>query len=164
MANIELLDLVMKTIEKDPIHWYQGDWRVQVTDNGIRSWIPSPIVRRGKQQVYKPDCHTAFCFAGWACELSGEPTDWSGSSSLWANEYDFPGETPDPEVLKMRRVSVSQRAQRVLDLDPWEARTLFNGTNTLIDLRRKIAAIKDNPINFSEALFGVYQDEEADNS
>lgn len=92
---------------------------------------------RWDQAVYR--CATGMCFAGWACTLAG---------GLWISDDDEvlvaePGEWPthqwDGEVVATARV----RATRILGLDDAQASDLFSADNTIEDLRRIVAELRE---------------------
>lgn len=68
-------------------------------------------------------CGTAYCFAGWACELSGRPL----------NRYGF---TEDERL-------ADEVANELLGTDGWRAgpAPLYSGGNELADLYRIVASI-----------------------
>ena len=140
MANIELLERVLKTIEADPVHWKQHYWRSQMLEGGTRQY-PFNMPRLMREivpghTVLTVDCETAFCVAGWACELSGEPTEWQDTSYLWPNEY-------DQEIhQKYGTVSAFDRGRRVLGLTNEQASYLFEGDRSLYSIKSYIEVLK----------------------
>ncbi len=118
--NVELLDRVLAVIEADPDHWNQSDWRQPSIDG----------------------CGTAFCSAGWACELDGGT--WATGSDGLHSEYLVArdGETLGPTSRGVKMTFVRDRALAVLGLTESEAHALFSGNNGLPALRRQVNRIK----------------------
>lgn len=116
-VNVELLDRTLAQIESDPSHWEQRAYR----------------------------CESGLCFAGWAAVLAGakwaEP-DVAWSSLVVAEEADPERWIRDHEGVGLV-IHVHERAQRVLGIDDVDAEELFAGRNTLDDLRRIVAELKD---------------------
>ena len=134
MTNIDLLDLVVKTIEADPARWNQANWRTATMKQQADS------VKTGMIEV---DCKTAFCVAGWAVQLGSEDKPvWVDTSNIKANEHDDPAfVSPVNKV-----ISAEDRATRLLGLDYDVASRLFNGSNTWRTVKAIVARIKaDEP-------------------
>ena len=131
VLNVELLDLVIKTIKADPTKWNQGYYRT----------IPNrakPEQQQDGRLVYAINCRTAFCVAGWAVQLGSENTPaWTDSSTIVANEHD------DPEEVSEGTIFASARAKRLLGLDEYQADELFNGDNSLDEIERVVDQIKE---------------------
>jgi hypothetical protein len=69
---------------------------------------------RQSSWISKTDCGTAYCFAGWAVKLHD-------------------GTDPD------EKTPIQYKAEEALGLDPWLAKPLFDGSNTLGELREMVA-------------------------
>jgi hypothetical protein len=80
-------------------------------------------------------CSTAFCFAGWVAHLDGMRFDW-------AKQYDGVWEAAYVVYPSGRSVSVSAYARQALGLDRYQAANLFQGGNSLADLRRVVEQIE----------------------
>jgi hypothetical protein len=133
MANNEMLDLVMSKIIADQEHWDQGVWRAQL--DGSRT---AKVVDEDGKKVLPVDCGTAFCFAGWTCQLDTQDTPrWASHDALWPNSHD-----PSHDVYAYV-VMAEVRARRLLDLEEEEADVLFDGDNKLADLVSLVSQIKD---------------------
>jgi hypothetical protein len=124
--NIELLDKVLKHIEDHPETWEQEVWRTEEDE----AWVKDPETG---VEVLTVDCGTAFCFAGWTCQMEGGK--WVDNSSLLA--------VPEDEIHPLRNwILASDRAERLLGLAEYEADALFRSENTLEDIREIVAQIK----------------------
>lgn len=70
-------------------------------------------------------CGTYACFAGWACELNGDPLDANGV--VWLDNRSF--------------CSPATRAESVLGLTAEEADRLFSANNSRADIRRTLVTV-----------------------
>lgn len=106
-VNVDLLLDVWEIIRDEPVTWNQREWWSTVRD------------------VNGDSCGTAFCFAGWACQLSG--VKWNST-------------TTDLVDRGVGIETVSVAAQNLLGLtNPMTnpmASHLFRGTNDIHDIRR----------------------------
>lgn len=66
------------------------------------------------QKSWVSECGTAWCFAGWAVRIH---------------------DGIDPDA----RTPIQHKAEQALGLDPWLAKPLFAGSNTLGELREMVA-------------------------
>lgn len=106
--------------------WYQGTWRVTE---------PKRMLNRS--------CGTAFCVAGYVCEVSGGK--WYGNSHVL---FPVAGEegpvasfrTPNGDAL----MGPDDRAQRLLGIYGREAGRLFAGSNTAKDVVKIASEIARN--------------------
>lgn len=131
--NIELLDLVLKTIETDRRHWCQRVWRTMIDSARLH--------RPGKVDEIQVTCGTSFCFAGWAVQLGSETTPvWLDTGYLEANEHD------NPLHITGGTVSVAARATRLLGIDYHSANALYDGGNSLPTIRRMVHEIKEKGV------------------
>lgn len=79
---------------------------------------------------HQRECGATHCFAGWALVLAGD------------DDFDWP-ENPNLELANMADGSLIQdEAAMVLGLNEEQASTLFLGSNSISDLKRKISLIK----------------------
>ena len=105
-VNKDLLHRVMDEILAHPEQHAQGTWATRTA------------------------CGTAYCFAGFACVLSGEQIDWTGfeqgDTVLWMENGD----------------SIKDAAKHLLGLEG-SALTLFNGGNSTADLKHFVDEICD---------------------
>jgi hypothetical protein len=88
-------------------------------------------------------CGTSGCFAGHAvftqgAKLSRCEFDMGATGDRWFSW----GEVKRPDG---RIEAVQKWAAELLELDEEQADTLFNGSNSLEDLRRMVAALEDDP-------------------
>jgi hypothetical protein len=134
MPNIEQLRLVQKQINATPELHKQSQWcRIPVAD----------IVVNPDATVTVPfDCGTAYCVAGWACELNGFDPVVSVhevyESMLWDSDSDIATpECTDGEKTYL----IEHKAQELLGLTSDQASVLFDGSNTLEDCNRYIDAL-----------------------
>lgn len=90
------------------------------------------------QRFYR--CGTGMCFAGWAAVLDGGTWYDAELKGPWIEDMVARPDDPDLDVFLMRdgarTVDVECRARRILGLTEDEASELFDGDNTLDDLRR----------------------------
>lgn len=111
--NVTLLDQTLAHIEAHPGEWNQDFWR----------------------------CGTGMCFAGWACQLAGG--QWAHLDPDNEDLADYLHAEPGDEALPNELITAQERATRILGLTNHQAATLFAGSNTLGDLRRIVAEIKN---------------------
>lgn len=120
MPNTELLVDVLAHIDLQPDSWNQGLW-------GATYVIPDSVGAMN-------ECGTAFCVAGWALMLSGEPLEWGMTESgAFQGRNMLIGVRSDPYL------GVASAAKRVLGvegrycIDQVEDRELdlFDGDNDL---------------------------------
>ena len=120
--NIDLLDRTLAHIEAHPEHWDQTVWR----------------------------CDSAMCFAGWTAELAGGKwllPEGDAHADYLAPE---PGDDPDETGGCCQHldsgidsgIAAENRARRLLGLTEKQSARLFDGSNTLDDLRRIVAELK----------------------
>lgn len=93
---------------------------------------------RWDQTVYRETntgCGTSFCFAGWACELSGGL--WIGNGYfLVPDEYDDPKQIlwtvfrRDGVSHRVRGIACSDRARRLCGLTPAQQHSIFYNVYT----------------------------------
>lgn len=124
MANIELLDDILATIDEHPENWNQGLYAVADPSGSfaerLRSGDPHPTLE------LNATCGTAFCVAGWAAVKTGAEIDW------------YVGFWHDPNVYATRLKNgeeIHMYARRVLDLSRDDAIILFDPLNTREDLQ-----------------------------
>lgn len=127
--NVELLDLVLKTIHTDLDHWSQTSWRTieDETYDDVQS-----------DRVYPTTCDTAYCFAGWAIQLGSVNTpQWLSDGTLRTDPVDDPEEYDEGAP----HVAASDRASRLLGISQWSS--LFEARNTLEMLDWKVDKLKN---------------------
>jgi hypothetical protein len=128
MPNVELLKRTLQHIEDHPESWDQTAW---VTPEDFRT---------------DDGCGTAYCFAGWAVELSGVTPTSGASLPLAALSTDVQ-ERLNPWMIwgdgAEKRTNIESAAAALLDIDRWNGDDphLFDGNNTLNDLRRFVAEL-----------------------
>jgi len=135
LPNVPLLRKVREHIEAHPEEWRQNDWRT---------------VR---------DCGTAYCFAGWACQIDGgewildsswiDGGEWVLDSSWIDGGLDSSWLEPRPDdppgcidaPCGIDGIRAGARARRILGLTADEADELFCAHNTLYGIDRALAGI-----------------------
>lgn len=130
MPNADLLKRTLAHIEAHPEQWFQGNWRGPRNLLGSEHW---------RQAEAGEGCGTAFCFAGWAAELSGVTWVYPPDHRL-----SYTVLTPGEE-----EIAVDLYARLLLDLDFYEAADLFASDNTLDDLRRIVAELSATPASLT---------------
>jgi hypothetical protein len=112
MPNVALLRQTLTHIEANPQTWDQTTFR----------------------------CNTGMCFAGWAAELEGGTWYTDASNPVLADYLVATPEDPADDVVRLvhndaRVILAADRAMRLLGLDYFQAEELFDGANTLDELR-----------------------------
>lgn len=117
MANTELLKKVKKVLTLKPELWDQHQWaRTMDRPEDAPKHVEADDLEEETKEV---TCGTAMCVAGWTCFLSGERIDWKG-----AEETDS-GALQATFLLDGQEIET--RARELLDIDPFDAGTLFYG-------------------------------------
>lgn len=162
--NVELLTRTLEAIEQNPKDWYQGSWVAIVDNDGEKVWPENWVDNQN-------ECRTACCFAGQAAVLSGirQPSvkeiqalgygDWYVSKTgetIWSTKYSTPSGAE----------TVSSWAQEALGLTSWQSEILFEGDNTLRDLRKLVDLIisgdLENDEDYEVNFLGWYNGTEDD--
>jgi hypothetical protein len=107
---VQRLRAVLDHIEQTPETWDQATWA-----------------------RYGPDCGTAYCFAGHASVLAGDPPDFSEATRWNALSVRYVERTISGEFIE-------DVARRWLDLCRDDASALFSPVNSLDDLRELVAS------------------------
>jgi hypothetical protein len=134
--NVPLLRKIKSEIEAHPETWNQEIWvTTQIGYKFSRKFFPNSN-RMGalKAQEQANSCGTAFCVAGHAAMLSGDPL----ASGLIDGFRIYTSQTESGD-------SVQTRGLHELGLTLNEAGELFNGSNTwgrIISLFRSLAALE----------------------
>lgn len=119
--NKDLAYQILAKIELIPEEWDQGDY--------IR---PRHEIKSGFRTANI--CGTAKCFAGWACILT------PGYKEVIEVDQDDPEYSyayiAGPDGLS---IDIHDTAERLLGLTEYQSGELFDGGNTMADLRRLIA-------------------------
>jgi hypothetical protein len=153
--DAELLTKTLAKIEeieaKGQGGWDQGEWvawpapDAERAVKGKKGRFRSVFDASSSEQValLPVDCGTAKCFAGWAVALAGEGIRqrvyrWKNDQGEWVYGYGSAG-----VEVGGRWVPVSDRAEQLLGLDPYEAGALFSGSNSLDDLREYVGNLID---------------------
>lgn len=140
--NVELLDEIMSFIKAHPQTWLQQSWYgyVDRDTNEERFFYDIETIEELNQ------CGTSFCFAGHVALREGFPappvpvsTDGSeADDEEWMRTVKSNDEWPDYE-------SVESFAQKRLGISSGQAYALFAGDNTMEDLEKMVASLKNNP-------------------
>lgn len=78
------------------------------------------------QSMWANECRTQFCFAGWACVMAGNvPTKEEENDNNWVWR---------------------DNAKEILGLRDWDAYLLFDGRNTLYEIRRQVGRLVDENV------------------
>ena len=130
MANVELLDKVMKFIEHNEHAWNQNSW-ARVVQNGFSYDEMRDFIAEDPQN---PLCGTQRCFAGHTVAFEGwlplfEPGD--------RTTYDCQNKAGD-------KADIGVKARELLGIDNYTADLLFAGANDLEDLRAQVEYIKEH--------------------
>jgi hypothetical protein len=133
MTNTALLERVLAQIEAAPAQWDQGNYASQ-TD------------------LANGECGTAYCFAGWAVALTYPAAKFAftDTQSHWPTDRTAttvvlnPAEFTGPAV-------IDAVARDLLGISDKTAEVLFEGGNSLDDLRRMVAdLVAGRPIDFDD--------------
>lgn len=95
--------------------WYQGSWRM--------SWPDAP-------------CDTTYCVAGYICEING--AQWADDSSVVSEPEELAAFNYGEKTV----VTASYRARRLLGIEEFEARDLFeagNDSRRVVEVASRIA-------------------------
>lgn len=137
-VNVDLLRETIHWVEEEAAKpaperkWYQASWRVRNLADMLGIFVDP---NDGTQKV---NCGTACCVAGHAVTIAGAV--WLDDETLLADdgddrwslqEHTWVEETED----YVKGVDVSTRAERILGLTHDEARALFEGSNTVENIR-----------------------------
>lgn len=116
---------IRKTIEADPDSWNQESWAGRDLpdsadyDLGTHRWTEATrtLVNDHGIEVVVPTCGTAYCVAGWAAELTGDPA----ALRVGSLNTDF----------TLSGLSISTAAEMALELDRDQSVELFASSNDL---------------------------------
>ncbi len=133
LEGAELVSAVVDLIEAVQDRWDQNSWRFNGKEQErYEAW---------QQDVLNPGCHTSFCAAGWIGALDG--VKWYRET---VEGIGRPGvcNCSSPEcVMPSHYMLVSTYAAGRLGLTEDEAQVLFDGSNTLEDLRTLADAMEN---------------------
>lgn len=102
-------------------HWKQWAW-------AVRTDVHATLRGMRRKEL---DCGTGMCVAGWGCFLEGDTFIWNLDGGQESELVEVDG----------RRMSISERARELFDLNQRQAELLFNGANSLEYIREVIARI-----------------------
>lgn len=134
IPNIPLLEKIFDHIVANPEEWCQASYvatRLFSTDASTDMYFEKHKVWEGTERI----CATAFCVAGHAAFMTG-------STPIWDN-HDVAFQISSMRMPNGDVRNVDDIAQEVLGLKGDEAVALFNGGNSLGDIRRHIDKIKE---------------------
>lgn len=138
MANVELLDKVMRHIEHNEHMWNQTSWSNIV----VNGWSGEELRKMLLDDPKNPVCGTQRCFAGHAVAFEG----WTPIFEI--GDYVHPSSLDDGFTANYcvnkegDRAFISSKAIELLQIDGETADILFAPTNDLDDLRRMVAHVK----------------------
>jgi hypothetical protein len=95
--------------------------------------LAHPDLHRQNAWAIRTDCGTAYCFAGWACALSG----------LRVDQRDF-GRYDGRAVHVTDGRYIEIAARDLLGLDPLSAAHMFDADNTTADLKHYVDQIAEH--------------------
>lgn len=119
LRGLPLLDAVIAQIEANPQTWTQKSYR----------------------------CRTGMCVAGWVCEMTGGRWLHTLEESRYLSLLE-PVDGDSPDDISDGQVHAAERAARLLGLDEDTADNLFDGGNSLAEIkaiRDEIAAMVGEP-------------------
>jgi len=96
----------------------------------------NPELHNQKLWATQTDCGTAYCFAGWACKLSGFEADFEFLEPNKAGVIDAARLVGGDQI--------DYKASQLLGLDWWSAECLFAAENTTADLKELVDEICEN--------------------
>ncbi len=128
MPNVELLRKTLAHIEAHPQTWFQATWAELI------------------EGAAENECGTAFCFGGWAAVLHGATITVDDAPDGVADVLVTPppGEPAnryDPAADHWDEIDIHAYARGVLGLTYEQGVKLFDGFNTLDDLRRIVSEL-----------------------
>lgn len=149
--NVDLIQRVMKRIERDEENWDQQSW-ASVHKGSLQG---SPTIEVDGDQWSALDdvvllsgdaCGTTFCFAGHTVLEAGE--------TILVDKYEFESDNPLEVEYCLDRDgnlhSIENRAQELLGLTPIQARALFDGEAG----NRNLDRYKEHVTAMTEVTFG----------
>lgn len=119
MPNAPLLYQTLGFLETHPEYWDQGNW------------ASIPYGQESEKAVDPFKCEAKGCFAGWAAIFSGALWSPDGSSAV----------SQDGTVIG----SIDEYARDALGLNEYQSNRLFNGSNTIADMKQVIKEIVTPP-------------------
>ncbi len=126
--NRKLLIEIMNFIEEHPRTWRQGSWYVHVDpETGLEK-----ASLRVEEVSEVNSCGSSFCFAGHVALAEGFPSPPLDNHSDWVRD------SPDGGEL------VDEFARKRLGLNHDQADYLFDGGNSLDDLKKLVALLLAN--------------------
>lgn len=120
--NLPLLRRVLKQIDAEPKRWNQLYWATET-----------------------PNCGTAFCIGGWACELDGQNILFGYNESSEAKASFVSSDDEDTDGSEL----IKEAAERILGLNSDESYRLFKPNNFREDVEQiahEIAARAGEPL------------------
>lgn len=138
MINVKLLREVLQYIETHPQKWNQQAWfKVGQRSNG------EPIFNKVTLQFEEVNsCNTSMCFAGHAALMSGFDAPPKNDYLMWRGW--------GPGLRKAETMDVDEYAREVLGLTFEQADVLFQGENTLEDLKEIVENLIENPDAYAD--------------
>ena len=126
-----LLDEILQFIEDHPRTWKQGAWfQTLDTETGVEKYV---VKIETVEELNS--CGSSFCLAGHVAIRTGFPAPPLKNTQEWERKVDGK-DYPEP---------VSTFAANQLGINANQAEALFEGNNTLKDLKRMAILLKINP-------------------
>jgi len=146
MTGADLATEVLALIEDNQERWYQGNWRMDQSIDGVNvapcsNGATEHVVELYADDPLNPACETSFCFAGWVAAVKG--VKWAkGNQELVGDPDKCDCKTLCCEVPE-HQIFVSVYASNQLGIDSYEGDALFCGDNSIYALERGVEAIRD---------------------
>jgi hypothetical protein len=152
----ELATEVMDLIEENRERWYQGAWRRDVDNRGNHlqpcDVETATMVEAFAEDPLNPACTTSFCYAGWVGAVKG--VKWAkGNGEVIGNpdKCDCVGFCCTNTLHQMH---ISDFAREQLDISSYDGDKLFNGDNSIYELRSYTEEI----VQYGEILSAEHDD------
>lgn len=145
--NMDLIDQVMRHIEFHQDLWDQSTWGRAMFDSAVLDEIGVEQARKIiMEDPTNPACGSSFCFAGHVAYTVDRKKPYISKHSVWWENFrgtadlSFVKTGPDENDY----VDVGAYARDRLNLDNSETAILFDGNNTLHDLRGMVEYMREH--------------------
>lgn len=130
-VNYKLLDEIMEFIEAHPETWHQASWFQHLDpETGDSKWHVTI-----EEVSERNSCGTSFCFAGHVALHEGFPSPPLDSNESWERTIDGERWPEHVDTFAMNRLGITTA----------QADALFDGDNTMTDLRNMVTALHVDP-------------------